>query len=98
MNTRPWIYAGSVSGAISLVLLTVLITLAFGTTSPPVAKLIVVSVACILSGIASLKLLGDAWTAATIERCTNRYVHGVSDTVDRLASALPGKDNVRRLG
>ena len=98
MDTRKWIYAGCATGAISLLLLTVLVTLAFATSNPPIPKLIVLGVADILFGITSLKLLGDAWTMVTIERCSNRYVRGVGDTVDRLASVLPDKDNVRRIG
>lgn len=97
MNLRNWIVAGAVTGTLALVLLTALVTLAFGTSNPPIPKLIVIGVADLLFGVASLKLLGDAWTMATIERCTSRYVEGVGDTVDRLASALPQKDNVRRI-
>ncbi|MBQ1064444.1 hypothetical protein [Micromonospora sp. C41] len=97
-TARPWLIAGSITGTITIALLTALIGYAVHHNPPVTVATMVVGIIDLLLGMASIKLLCDASTMVTIHRTTSRYVEGVGDTVDRLASVLPQPDNVRRLG
>ena len=98
METRKWFIAGGITGGLALLLLAAITGYALSHNPPMTLGMMVLGVVDLLLGIASIKLIGDAITMNLIDNCTSRYVHGVGDTVDRLASALPPKDNVRRLG
>lgn len=98
MNTRSWTLAGYVTGSLAVALLITLAAIAFSSHRPMTPEFTVFAVADILLGVTAIKLLGDARTVDAIEERTSSYAEGVSDTVDRLAAALPQKDNVRRIG
>ncbi|MFI6266183.1 hypothetical protein [Micromonospora sp. NPDC051006] len=93
---------GYVAGALALLLLASLAGYAVGTARPMTAELMVIGVVDLFLGMSAIKLIGDAVTIESMEKRVEeratRYVQGVGDTVDRLASVLPQKDNVRRIG
>lgn len=97
MENRKWLIAGIVTGVLALLLLAGLAGYAIAEDRGMTARLMVLGVLDMILGITSLKLLGDAASMARMDRYCSRYVEGVGDTVDRLASALPQKDNVRRI-
>jgi hypothetical protein len=96
MNTRIWTIAGGVTGALALLLLTILFTLAYGAEVASSPRFTVFVVLDILLGGSSVSLLASACTVRAVRANGESYVEGVRDTVDRLAEALPGT-NIRRI-
>lgn len=96
MNTRTWTIAGFITGALALLLLTALFTLAYGAGAVSSPKFTVFVVLDILLGGSAVSLLASACTVRAVRQNGERYVEGVRETVDRLAEALPGS-NVRRI-
>jgi len=97
MNTRRWIAVGCAAGLVTIILFTVLATLAFGAGLGPTPRFTVFVVVNILIGFASISILTTAAAVRAFEERGDRYVKGVQDTVDRLAEALPPRPAVRRI-
>ena len=96
MNTRIWTIAGFVTGALAVLLLTVLFSLAYGGDVPSSPRFTVFVVLDILLGGSAVSLLASACTVRAVRQNGEKYVQGVRETVDRLAEALPG-NTVRRI-
>jgi hypothetical protein len=96
VNTRTWSIAGCIAGVITLILLTTLVTLAYGAGVQGGPKFNVFIVVTILVGFLSINLLTGAAVVRAFKRHGSQYVEGVKDTVDRLAEALPNA-KVRRI-
>lgn len=100
ISTRAWTIAGYITGLLSATMFAFLTGVVVGSNPPMTPAFTLAAVVDILLGFTSIKLLTDARTVTRIETMTADYVHGVRDTVDRLAEALPKpcSDNIRRIG
>jgi len=97
MTTRVWTIAGCVLGVAATIMLTVLITLAYGVGVPAGPRFTTAAVVTGLLGLGSINVLTGSAVVRAVERRGDRYVQGVQDTVDRLAEALPKSGPVRRI-
>lgn len=82
--------AGRALALVTVALLLLLGSHAFGSDHPPLtARFALATTVALLTGATSIRLLGDASAVQRIERRTSGHVEGVRETVDRLAAALP---------
>jgi hypothetical protein len=103
-----WSIAGGITGGTTLALLIVLATLAVAQPGPMSRGYALGLTTTLLLGTTSAGLLIAGWAMTWVEsrngeftaqvlETSRAYAEGVSDTVDRLAQALPSPPSIRRV-